>query len=591
MYRKEIDVSDRNYWQRIKKRQYSRRSLLQASARAGVGVTGIALIGCGGDDDDGDQPASTQAQQQTAAQVQQQGDQQAESVDEQQQQQQAAVAQAQQADDEPKRGGRIIAADLDTFETFAAITGPYAIGRGDTTEPWDSGLWDKLMQRRDSLDPEPRLAESWEQNGDATATIVTLRQGIEFHNGKPINAEAVKASYEAITAETTNTSQVRGLVNNYLESIDVIDDRTLQFNHANWPGPIIFDMFTFAPIHDADNIQAYMEMTEVNASGPFKFDFSQWEAGETWVAVRNENHYAPPLVDEIEYRTIPDSDTMALALESEELDFSASVSPEQFLRLQDLDYLSGHPSPPLGYWVVGPVQTLLGGGHPANDDPRFRRALHMAIDRERLHDEVYQGINDIVYQMWPKTSSAYDPAFDQDPYDPEAARALVEEAGLAGVEMDMFVSLGVTPDDASAEILQANFAEIGVNVTIVYQEVAEWAEDFLAGVHPGLYLAPTGFFWMEPETLPNMNFQFRLPVNAVASVGPEYTAILEGFASQPSPQERQTLFNDWNELFADGPWLLPFAAIQNGYVFNNRVKNVAVPPFGFTYKEEWWLDA
>ena len=463
----------------------------------------------------------------------------------------------------------MIAADLDTFETFAAITGPFAIGRGDTTEPWDSGLWDRLMQRRNSQEPEPRLGESWEQNPDATTTTVTLRDGIKFHDGSPITGDAVKASFEAIAAETTNTSQVRGLVNNYLESIDVIDERTVQFNHPNWPSPIIFDMLTFAPIHDADNIQDHMEMTSVNATEPFRFDFSRWEPGETWVAMRNEDHYAASLVDEVEYRTIPDSDTMALALESQELDFSASVSPEQFLRLQEFDYLSGHPSPPLGYWVVGPVQTHLGGGHAANDDPRFRRALHMAIDRQRLHEEVYQGINDIAYQMWPKTSSAYDPAFDTDPFDPDAARDLVVAAGWENVELDMFVSHGVTPGDASAEILQANFAAIGVNVTIVLQEVAEWAEDFLAGVHPGLYLAPTGFFWMEPETLPNMNFQFRLPVNAVASVGPEYTAILDGFASQPSAADRQSLFNDWNELFADGPWLLPFAAIQNGYIFNN----------------------
>ncbi|MCY3570779.1 MAG: ABC transporter substrate-binding protein [Chloroflexi bacterium] len=83
-------MSDRNYWQRMKRRQLSRRTLLRASARAGVGATGLALVGCGDDDDDG---------QQTVAQAQQQDQQQQQAMQQQadqQQQQQAMQQQAQQ---------------------------------------------------------------------------------------------------------------------------------------------------------------------------------------------------------------------------------------------------------------------------------------------------------------------------------------------------------------------------------------------------------------------------------------------------------------------------------------------------------------
>ncbi|MCY3920987.1 MAG: hypothetical protein OXG27_01150 [Chloroflexi bacterium] len=83
-------MSDRNYWQRMKRRQLSRRTLLRASARAGVGATGLALVGCGDDDDDG---------QQTVAQAQQQDQQQQQAMQQQadqQDQQQAMQQQAQQ---------------------------------------------------------------------------------------------------------------------------------------------------------------------------------------------------------------------------------------------------------------------------------------------------------------------------------------------------------------------------------------------------------------------------------------------------------------------------------------------------------------
>lgn len=586
-------MSDRNYWQRIKNRQLTRRSLLQASGRAGLGATAIALIGCG-DDDDGDQQSAAQAQQ---AQQQQQQAMQQQAQDqpqqqEAQQQQQAAQAQAQQADDGPRMGGRIVAADVEPPEAFNGTTGPFAVGRGDATEHWTIGLWDSLLRRRDATgsDIEPRLAESWQQNADATATEVTLRQGIEFHSGKTIDAEAVKATFEVIAnVDASNSSQVRGLIANYLESIDIIDSRTLKFNHPNWPGDIIFDMFHFAQIHDADDIEPYKRVESFEgASGPFRWDFDQYEPSERCAVVRNDNFYKDVYLDAIEIRTIADEDTRALALEAEEIDF-ATVSPDQYLRLGEMDHLTQLLGPAGGMWVLGPVQTHLGGGHPANDDARFRLALHKAIDRERLHEDVYQGIGHATNQMWLTSSAAYDPDFDKDPFDPEGATALLEASGWHGVEMDMFVSTNV-PDNAVPEIIQANLKDVGVNVTIVRQEIAEWVDFFLTGTFPGLYLAGTGFFWMAPETLPNMNFQFRFPENAVASVTGEYKRIVDGFGAKPSTEERHQLFHDWNVLWAEGPWLLPFHTINNTTIVNSRVQGETWPGQIFTFTEEWWVN-
>ena len=580
-------MSERNYWDQIRRRQVSRRSMLRAAGRAGVGAAGLALVGCGDDDDDGQQAAPA-----AAAQVQQQQQQQAapaqQQAMQQQEQQQAAVAQAQ-VDTGPNRGGRLIAGDTTNFEDD--VTLPYAIAEGRYTQPPDAGIWDWLTQRRDSLEPEPRLAESWEQNADATATIFKLRPGLEFHNGKPLNAEAVKASFIAMNDENTPNSQVRGLAGVYLESIDVIDEVTVQFNHAQWPGPVIYDLITFAPIADADTIAELAAMEEVNGSGPFKFDFDEWEPGAKWVAVPHENGYLTPYLDAIEYRKIPDEDTIVLALESEELDM-AVIPLAQFNRMSELEHLTTDVGPAFGYWVVGPTQTALGGGHPANDDPRFRRALQKAIDRERIHEDVFYGVMPIANQMWLPTSSAYDAQYDVVAYDPEGARALLEEAGLVGTKLDMHIFEGWIPTGAP-EIIQANFNDIGLEVTIKVIDRAEWIELFLAGQMPGLYMASTGFFWMEPETLPNMNYQFRQPVNAVAEVSDAYVAILEGFASQPTPAERRALFEDWNELYDEAPWLLPYSGAANIGAYNhNRVGGFyTTAASGKTHKEELWLKA
>ena len=123
-------MSERHYWQRMRRRQMSRRSLLRASARAGVGAAGLALVGCGDDDDD--QPAAAQvaqpqdqAEQQAEQQAQQQ-QQQSATADEQQAQQEQAAAQAQaQAAGGSKFGGMVQIAGDDggLFDPAATIHG------------------------------------------------------------------------------------------------------------------------------------------------------------------------------------------------------------------------------------------------------------------------------------------------------------------------------------------------------------------------------------------------------------------------------------------------------------------------------------
>ena len=247
----------------------------------------------------------------------------------------------------------------------------------------------------------------------------------------------------------------------------MIDNRTLRFNHSNWPGDIIFDMFHFAPMYDADDLPDYNNVESfAGASGPFKWDWDEYRPGESYTVVRNENWYGEALLDAIEVRTVPDIDTRVLAIEAGEVD-AAWVTPDAFLRLGEQDQFTQLPSPPTEMYVLGPTQTHLGGGHPANDDPRFRLAMHKAIDRQRLHEEVYQGIGQPTWQMWPPHSPAYDPAFDNDPFDPEGAAALLEASGWAGVEIDLF-HLNFLYQDATPEIIQANLQDVGINANLVH---------------------------------------------------------------------------------------------------------------------------
>ena len=247
-------MSERNYWTKLGRRKISRRTLLRASARAGVGAAGLVLVGCGDDDDDdSDQPAAAQAQQQQrqeqqapAAQQQTQQEQQAEQVAQQAeqqerqqqtaqqqtvQQQQQQQAQAVQAAPIVPRGGIV------KYGAENEMIGQS--GMDPSTSLTQSGLWralyDPLIATRADgvVDLDASLAEAFEAVDDTTI-VFTLREGVKFHDGTEFNAEAAKFNLDRAVDTSIPAGGVYAAAFSVIESKDVLDSRTLSFT---WPDP------------------------------------------------------------------------------------------------------------------------------------------------------------------------------------------------------------------------------------------------------------------------------------------------------------------------------------------------------------------
>ena len=353
------------YWDQIRTQRLSRRGLLNASTRAGVGAAGLALVGCGDDDDDQQQQvvaeqqaqqqqqqpqamqqqavqqqqqqAVVQQQQQAAAQQQVQQQQQAAPQQQvQQQQQQQAVAATDSS--EPTRGGTL---RLGIAFSPANYGAPYA---GDIA--FGPAIWDSLTKYgADGLTPEPHLAESWEFNDDQTMLQMKLRPGLEFHDGKPMTAEEVKKSLERMDDEDVANSQVKSIYNKYVNEVTAIDTTTLQFDLA-WPGDAIFDVFQYANIHDADTIGGIEGWTEVNASGPYQFDSDAYEPGVQSSAKRFENYYNPAALDRIEWNNFQDGESMTLALRAGELDMAFGIPSGWYQNFVEDDDFQVQRTPP-----------------------------------------------------------------------------------------------------------------------------------------------------------------------------------------------------------------------------------------------------
>ena len=579
-------MSEKSYWQRIRKRELSRRRLLQRSAWAGLGAAGLALVGCGSDDEQQTvAQQQDQAQQQAQAQAQQQGQMQQQDQAQAQQQgqmQQQDDAQAQQQDDAQHEQQQTVTAAADDARRGGVLRIGSDIGLSTYRAPYLSSsahiplyipFWDTLTKYSpDGLDPQPHLAESWEMNDDQTMLQVKLRPGLEFHDGKPLNATEVKRSLEAMDDEGVANNQVKGIMTKYVSSVDVIDETTLQI-HMAWGGTLIFDVLNYAQIHDVDDIPNLDGYSSLNGSGPFKFDASSYQVDQYAAGERFENFYEPALLDGIEQYQFPDATAMSLALGAGEIDLTNRLPKPDYERFNsDPDFTVVVAPPTLAIWVLGMVIPNENGGHPAFADPKVRQAIYRVIDRQRVADETFEGLAQPKNILWPPFSPGYDAARDRDYFDPEEAARLLAEAGYGPGELTIELGHGGGEANEIAQVIQSGAAEAGINLEIKLYEPAVARDRFLNAKHES-YLSSYAFFALHPQTLPVMNFQMRIP-NSCA-YGPDYyQALIDSFGTADTDARRNELLEEFNTLLDNEPWIAPIVTRSDIWAWSSKFTGI-----------------
>ena len=408
-------MSEPNYWQRMRRRSMSRRSLLKASARAGVGAAGLALVGCGDDDDD-DQaaPAAAQAQQQ---QMQQQAAQQADQAQQQeeqaaaqaQQQQQAAVAQA--ADDAryDSQGDQIQTGGV--FKRAAGsqltlIRFPWnSAGNNGTIDP--SGyMYNCLTQyggvelteldkgfseyRNPDFSLFPDVAESWETPDDLT-WIFNIRSDVMFHDGKSFVADHASHSYEAIrdTGVSGGGSPAHHL-GKVISGTEAIDDLTFRLNLSEARG-FVGALSAYVRMGDPDTTASMTTVNEVSrneeavliGTGPWRFDTDSYDPNTGWRLLPfAEGHMGPPEMDEINFTIFSDADAIGIALEAGDIDSHNGIpfnNPETIDRMIESDDHWGWAGTSLG----GQIFRFAIDVEPTID-PRARQGVWRLVDQERV---------------------------------------------------------------------------------------------------------------------------------------------------------------------------------------------------------------
>ncbi|MBV8765605.1 MAG: ABC transporter substrate-binding protein [Hyphomicrobiales bacterium] len=370
------------------------------------------------------------------------------------------------------------------------------------SEITDYNIYEGLTKVNGDGSVAPLLASSWTISPDVRTYSFKLLAGVKFHDGEPFSSADVKFSFErAGAADSTNKlkSFFQGV-----EKVEAPDPQTAVVTFKEAAPDALFQL-GLSPAVIVDPKSEPTNATKPVGTGPFKFD--DWVKGSSvtmskWDGYRDAGKIK---LEKVTFRIINDPAAQVAALLAGDVD----VIP-RFGSVQSVDEFKNDPrfQVTVGGTEGKTIMSINNKRKPL-DDVRVRRALAYAIDRKAIIDGAMNGYGTPIGSHYVPIDPGYIDLTGTYPYDPEKARALLKEAGVA---TPLKLTLTLPPPAyarTGGEIIAAELAKVGVDVKI---ENVEWAQ-WLSGVYKDKNFDLTIISHVEPMDLmiyadPNYYFQY-----------------------------------------------------------------------------------
>ncbi len=322
------------------------------------------------------------------------------------------------------------------------------------------------------------LAESYEVSEDGLTYTFTLRDGVRFHNGREMTAEDVKYSPDRVTSPETQSPGAGffGSIAGFdavmdgsadtLEGVKVVDDRTIEITLSRLDATFLHVMaLNFASVVPQEAVEAAGLDFGKEPVGTRAFKLDEWTIGQRLVFAKNENHWREgvPYLDQITFKVGQEPIVALLRLQNGEVDVPGDgIPPAKFVEVMSdpaqAERVVEGGQPHTGYITMNTQMEPF-------DDVKVRQAVNMAIDKDRIV-QIINGRAVPANQPLPPSMPGYADAYEGYTYDPEAARALLAEAGLEdGFETELYV-MNTDPNPRIAQAIQQDLSEIGIDASI-----------------------------------------------------------------------------------------------------------------------------
>ncbi|MDX2222329.1 MAG: ABC transporter substrate-binding protein [Rhodospirillaceae bacterium] len=363
-----------------------------------------------------------------------------------------------------------------------------------------SAMFDGLAELHEDGTLKPALAESWIAE-NPTTWVFTLRPGVTFANGVPFDAAAVEANYRILTSEQAQAwSMIREVRN--IAAVTARDALTIEVRTRT---PDLMTPARFAALKMVEPGAWAARGAEGFAKQPVgtgPYAVTRWAAQQVEMA-ESPNAWRKPHVPALMVRAVPETSARLAGVQGGALDVALNLGPEDIAALEAFGGRM-HVYPQSG--VMG-MSYILVKDTPLSD-PRVRRAVTYAVNRQAIVDQVFAGRAKVASQAAPSPAFGHDPDLKPFPYDPDRARALLAEAGYPdGFSFTVDVMIVNSTDSPLWQQVAADLAKVGVRMTVNVMPFARYNQGLYQGAWTGAAFGMN--YGSLPALDPMVGFQYH----------------------------------------------------------------------------------
>lgn len=435
---------------------------------------------------------------------------------------------------------------------------------------------------------------------DGTVITMKLRDDLKWSDGTPLTADDFIFTWEM--AVSPNNTVATTYPYDAIESVEAPDPQTVVVTFAEpfapwlsalWHG--ILPAHILRPIYEAEGTIDNADWLRNPTVGCGPFNFVEWESGSFARFERNENYWGEPAkLDEIFIRFVPDDASQVAALKAGDADIGywppyADIPGLEEAGLNIMVEPNGY-----GEWMFLMVNEEK--SHPALLDVRVRKAIAMAIDREGINRDLLLGLTKVPASFWDALPYYNSPPLENYPYDPDGAKALLDEAGWidangdgvrekdgVDLEIDHATTIKEQRQDAQA-VMQQQLAAVGIKMnvhpvddTLYFSSYAENGPaargefDIQEWSDGPLFPDPDLYYWLCDQIPTDEN-----PVgeNWFYICDEELDRLIKLQSTQVDQVERQKTISQINQLFYDKVYIIGLWQDPDIYVVSPRMKNL-----------------
>lgn len=336
--------------------------------------------------------------------------------------------------------------------------------------------------------PKAALAESWDISKDGTVYTFHLRKGVNFTDGQPFNAAAVKANIDAVQRNPEKHAWIS--LSKKIKSVDIVDDNTVNIVLSEPYYPILTELgllrpycmmspATFINGETKDGVSAFV------GTGPYKLTEHVQNQYATFVS--NDEYWGgEPKIKTVTFKVLPAGQTAQLALQNGEIDFLYSNYSDAMLDSETLKSLETNKDYQIVYSEPCATRFLMVNASKPETiiaDKNIKEAIWYGINKEELSSEILSGLEKPAETLFPSTAPYCDVKLKERKFDTAKAKKLIEASGWkmeSGSEYytkngeKLSVRIEYRTDVAGVkgicEYLQSNLKDIGVELILIGEE-------------------------------------------------------------------------------------------------------------------------